>query len=154
MLEPISDALWAKIEPFLPPEPDYSLGGRPRIGDRKALNGILHVFATSVAWNKLPQELDYGSGMSCRRRLLEWEQAGVWAPIQQTLKEELPGAQQINWSRAKLRAEEDAQVEGEMDRAPDVPDGASTQTFGSWLKECRRALDLTQEELARRVGCS
>ena len=27
-------------------------------------------------------------------------------------------------------------------------------TFGGWLKQHRRALDLTQDELARRVGCS
>ena len=28
------------------------------------------------------------------------------------------------------------------------------QTFGGWLRRQRRALDLTQEELARQVGCS
>lgn len=27
-------------------------------------------------------------------------------------------------------------------------------TFGLWLKQRRRALDLTQQDLARRVGCS
>src|SRR6266545_1488776 len=30
----------------------------------------------------------------------------------------------------------------------------STSLFGEWLKQQRRALDLTQEELAERVGCS
>src|SRR5689334_22777455 len=28
------------------------------------------------------------------------------------------------------------------------------QTFGKWLRHRRRGLDLTQEELARRVGCA
>src|SRR5260370_32126281 len=28
------------------------------------------------------------------------------------------------------------------------------QAFGEWLRQRRRALDLTQEELARQVGCS
>src|ERR1700694_3642991 len=28
------------------------------------------------------------------------------------------------------------------------------QSFGAWLRQHRRALDLTQEELARQVGCS
>ena len=27
-------------------------------------------------------------------------------------------------------------------------------SFGSWLKQRRKALDLTQEELARRIGCA
>src|SRR5579859_3065405 len=30
----------------------------------------------------------------------------------------------------------------------------SDQTFGGWLRQRRRTLDLTQEELARQVGCS
>ena len=31
---------------------------------------------------------------------------------------------------------------------------SSTMSFGAWLKQRRKALDLTQEELAGRVGCS
>src|SRR6266568_1522409 len=31
---------------------------------------------------------------------------------------------------------------------------SSDQSFGGWLRQQRRALDLTQEELARQVGCS
>ena len=29
-----------------------------------------------------------------------------------------------------------------------------TASFGQWLKQRRKALDLTQEALARRVGCA
>src|ERR1700694_2227619 len=31
---------------------------------------------------------------------------------------------------------------------------SNDQSFGDWLRQHRRALDLTQEELARQVGCS
>src|SRR5262245_66008695 len=31
---------------------------------------------------------------------------------------------------------------------------AETPTFGAWLKRRRKALDLTQQALAQRVGCS
>src|SRR6266849_3151864 len=31
---------------------------------------------------------------------------------------------------------------------------SSDQPFGEWLRQHRRTLDLTQEELARQVGCS
>ena len=34
------------------------------------------------------------------------------------------------------------------------PSTTAERTFGDWLRQRRRALDLTQEELARQVGCS
>lgn len=40
--------------------------------DRLALQGILFVLHTGIAWEHLPQELGYGSGMTCWRRLAEW----------------------------------------------------------------------------------
>lgn len=43
--------------------------GRPRIPDRHALCGILVVLHTGIRWEYLPQELGFGSGMTCRRRL-------------------------------------------------------------------------------------
>jgi transposase len=36
---------------------------------------VLH---TGIAWEHLPQELGFGSGMTCWRRLAEWHEAGVW----------------------------------------------------------------------------
>ena len=33
-------------------------------------------------------------------------------------------------------------------------DSASDVSFGAWIQQRRKALDLTQDELARRVGCS
>ncbi len=154
MIEPISDALWAKIKPLLPPEPSYPQGGRPRVTNRAALNGIRYILKTGTAWNLLPQELEYGSGLSCWRRLNEWQQAGVWAPIQQILKEELPETARSDWSRTHLKADENSGVGAGNDRIPDVPEGSNRLLFGTWLKECRKALDITQEELARRVGCA
>ncbi|MFF0476507.1 hypothetical protein [Streptomyces sp. NPDC004284] len=31
-----------------------------------------------IRWEFLPQELGFGSGMPCRRRLRDWKEAGVW----------------------------------------------------------------------------
>ncbi|CCC99295.1 transposase, partial [Azospirillum baldaniorum] len=39
----VCDALWAIIEPLIPPEPPKPKGGRPRLCDRAALTGILFV---------------------------------------------------------------------------------------------------------------
>jgi transposase len=41
--------------------------GRKRIDDRRTLAGILFVLRTGIAWQQLPQELEYGSGMTCWR---------------------------------------------------------------------------------------
>jgi transposase len=52
----------------------------------------------------LPQEMGCGSGMTCWRRLRDWNEAGVWRKLHQVLLEELQAAAAIDWSRAALDA--------------------------------------------------
>src|SRR5690349_4768161 len=40
------------------------------------------------------------------------------------------------------------------DRHPELPDQDGDTFFGPWLRRQRRALDLTQDQLAQRVGCA
>ena len=103
MAKPIlDDALWGRIEPLLPPKPRRSrFPGRKPLDNRKALTGILFVLKTGIAWEELPQELGCGCGMSCWRRLREWQQAGVWQTLQPLLLARLPEAQKIDWTRAQ-----------------------------------------------------
>lgn len=96
----LTDELWERIQPHIPPEPPKSEGGRPRISDRAALTGILFVLRTGCPWEYLPQELQCGSGMTCWRRLRDWQVAGVWDEIWKALLDELGVAGQIDWSRA------------------------------------------------------
>ena len=70
--------------------------------DRAALTGILFVLKTGLPWEYLPAEMGCGSGMSCWRRLRDWQQAGVWAALHRALLERLEGAGQLDWSRAAL----------------------------------------------------
>lgn len=49
--------------------------GRRRLDDRKVLCGILFVLNTGIPWEFLPQELGFGAGMTCWRRLRDWHQA-------------------------------------------------------------------------------
>jgi transposase len=65
----VSDELWSLIEPLLPAPPPNQVEGRPRVPDRQALCGILFVLHTGIQWEYLPQELGFGSGMTCWRRL-------------------------------------------------------------------------------------
>jgi len=100
----VSDELWALVAPLLPPEPPKPKGGRPRVPDRACLTGILFVLQTGTAWELLPHELGCGSGMTCWRRLRDWQQAGVWDALHQTLLDRLGAAGQIDWSRASVDA--------------------------------------------------
>jgi len=101
----LSDALWERIAPLLPPPPAPKRPDRPgrsRIEDRKALTGILFVLKTGINWEDLPCEMGCGSGMTCWRRLTEWTEAGVWPKLHALLLAELEYAGRIDWSRATI----------------------------------------------------
>ena len=98
----ITDDLWKMVEPLLPLEPPKPKGGRPRLSNRAVLTGILFVLRTGIPWEMLPPEMGCGSGMSCWRRLRDWQQAGVWERLHRTFLERLSLADQIDWSRASI----------------------------------------------------
>jgi hypothetical protein len=50
----------------------------------------------------VPQEMGCGSGMTCWRRLKEWNEAGVWRRLHQRLLDRLGEAEQVDWERASL----------------------------------------------------
>jgi transposase len=66
------------------------------------LCGILFVLHTGIQWEYLPQELGFGSGMTCWRRLDEWNQAGVWQRLHELLLAELQAAEKLDWSRSVI----------------------------------------------------
>ena len=97
----VSDELWRRIEPLLPRVGRrFRYPGRKRLDDRAALQGILFVLQTGIAWRHLPLELGFGSGSTCYRRMVEWQQAGVWERLHARLLAELPAAGELEWSRA------------------------------------------------------
>ena len=98
----VPDDFWEAIEPLLPwafPKPK---GGRPRVSDRAALSGIIFVLKTGIPWEMLPPEMGCGSGVTCWRRLRDWQQAGVWDRLHRTLLDRLGEADRIDWERACL----------------------------------------------------
>jgi len=97
----VSDDLWKLVEPLLPrKERRFRYPGRKRLCDRQALQGILFVLHTGIAWTHLPAELGFGSGITCWRRLDEWQRAGVWERLHAELLSRLRAAGEIEWSRA------------------------------------------------------
>jgi transposase len=98
----LEDALWELIEPLLPPPKPRRkrYPGRKPIGNREVLTGILFVLKSGIPWAMLPQELGCGSGVTCWRRLRDWQKAGVWQTVHEVLLARLQRADQIDWSRA------------------------------------------------------
>lgn len=90
------DELWEVIQPLLPPERPKPKGGRPRVPDRAALTGINFVLRSGIPWEMLPQELGCGSGVTCWRRLRDWQRAGVWHTLHRVLLDRLGQADKID----------------------------------------------------------
>src|SRR6516164_11778695 len=121
----VSDGLWERVEPLLP-------RGRRRLPDRQALQGILFVLHTGIAWRHLPLELGFGSGSTCYRRLDEWQQAGVWERLHVLLLSKLRAAGELEWSRAVADSSHVQAKKGAPRRARDrlrEPDPAPSITF-------------------------
>lgn len=96
----LTDELWAFVEPFIPQKKRRAKNpGRKPIEDRKCLEGILFVLMTGIPWEYLPTQFGC-CGMTCWRRLRDWQAAGVWERIHRALLRELRAADQIDWSRA------------------------------------------------------
>ena len=98
----VDDELWDMVAPLLPPPKPrrWRFPGRKPMDNRKALCGILFVLKTGLPWEDLPQEMGCGSGMTCWRRLRDWQAAGVWDALHQFLLTKLHEAGKIDWSRA------------------------------------------------------
>lgn len=88
----VTDELWEKIEPLLPPVREAGTRGRPPVPNRAALTGILFVLKTGIAWEDLPAEMNCGCGMTCWRRLRDWNAAGVWKTLHEILLADMRAA--------------------------------------------------------------
>jgi transposase len=117
----LPDALWNLIGPLLPTPPSKPKGGRPRLSDRACLKGVLFVLRSGIPWRMLPREMSCGSGMSCGRRLRDWQEAGVSQLIHFSLLDWLARYGQIDWSRAIVDGSSVRAVFGGFKQVPTPP---------------------------------
>jgi len=120
----VPDRLWDLVEPFLPILPRRPQGGRPRVSDRACLTGIVFVLRSGIPWQMLPPELGCGSGMTCWRRLRDWQRAGVWDLMHFALLDWLARSDQIDWSRAVVDSCSIRAVHGGDQTGPNPTDRA------------------------------
>jgi transposase len=136
----LSDPLWDLVEPFLPIPPRRPQGGRPRVSDRACLTGILFVLRSGIPWQMLPQELGCGSGMTCWRRLRDWQVAGVWDLIHFAVLDWLARDGRIDWSRAVLDSCSVRAVHGRRaDRSQSHGPSEAREQASPDLRRARRA---------------
>jgi transposase len=102
----VSDRLWERLEPLLADPPRrFRYPGRGRYPPRACLEGILYVLFTDTPWLEVPyRELGLPSGETCRRRLEEWSRRGLLEAALAVLREQLAGADRLDWSRVIVDA--------------------------------------------------
>lgn len=125
------ERLWTHIEPLLPPELPKPKGGRPRVNNKDALRGILFILETVTPWERLPMELGCGCGMTCWRRLREWQRAGVWERLHALLLRELNAANAFEWERFAVDSGTVPAPRGARKQAPIPPTKARAGQSGT-----------------------
>ena len=101
----LDDRLWEQLEPLLSDPPRRRCNpGRKRYPARACLEGVLYLLYTGLRYVDLPRELGFPSGETCRRRLHEWIDRGVWAQALALLVAELDRSGRLDWSRVVVDA--------------------------------------------------
>jgi putative transposase len=104
----VSDALWARVAPLIPPAPSHAKGGRPRVADRRIFAALVYLLRTGEQWNALPDEFPPSS--TVHDRMQEWERLGFFAALWQAGLSEYDEGCGIDWQWQAL--------DGVMTKAP------------------------------------
>jgi transposase len=118
----LPDELWKEIEPLLPPdELPGSQGGRPRIRNKTVMRGIFFVLSTGIRWEDVPQEIGC-SGMTCWRRLRDWQACSIWDQLHRLLLAALRKAGKLDLSLAIVDSSTSRAVGGGDQTGPNPTD--------------------------------
>ena len=79
----LTDEQFTQLNRLLPPE-ESRRGRPPKISNRDALEGILHILRTGTPWRDLPQA--YGAWHTIYMRWQRWVERGIWWNILMVLK--------------------------------------------------------------------
>lgn len=101
----VSDELWGHLEPLLVDPPRrYQHPGRRRYPARACVEGLLFLLYTGLPYTQMPREEGLPSGETCRRRLVEWIDAGVWDQAFALMIARLDTEGTLDWSRVVVDA--------------------------------------------------
>lgn len=92
----VPDELWAVIEPVLTELDPPHRGHRPRVDQRKALDGIIYHLRTGCQWNALPKQ--FGDDSSVHRTMQRWAARGVFDRLWGVLVEACDELAGVEWA--------------------------------------------------------
>ncbi|MBV5266109.1 transposase [Pinisolibacter aquiterrae] len=78
------------MSPPLLPGAEGKKNGRPRLDERRVLNGTFVVLRTGVPWRDLPER--YAPCTTVYNRFNRWAKAGIWIGVFEALSARSPGA--------------------------------------------------------------
>jgi len=123
MSEPlVPHELWETIEPLLPKHKARpGRRGRPPVDDRAALTGIVFVLQSGIPWHMLPLEMGCGSGVTCWRRLRDWQRRGVWRRLLAAMLQRVQDTKGIDWTKVVVDSQSVRAVFGGRSRDATLP---------------------------------
>lgn len=92
----LSDAEWARIEPFLPSSDGRR--GRPFRDHRQVVEGIIYRYRTGIAWRDLPAE--FGPWQTVWKRHARFSRDGTWDRLLTRVHAEADAAGELDWQTA------------------------------------------------------
>lgn len=128
----VPDELWEEIRPLLPRhKAKPGKRGRPPVDDRACLTGIAFVLQSGIPRWMLPEEMGGGSGVTCWRRLREWQRRGVWKRLLRALLNRLGREDKIDWSKSAVGSQSIRAVFGGSSPARTPPTGRKKGASGT-----------------------
>ena len=91
----INDELWSIIQDILNELDPAAATGRPRIGQREALNGVIYQMRSGCQWNQLPRQ--FGDDSSVHRTMQRWVTKGVFQRVWAALVENCAELDGVDW---------------------------------------------------------
>jgi transposase len=93
----ISDEQWIKVAPLLPQPQASPRGGRKPAANRPCFEGLLWIMRSGARWKDLPRDGRFPSYSTCRRRLHQWEEQGIWLDAWRAFLGQLDAQGRLDW---------------------------------------------------------
>jgi len=92
----VNDELWNVIQKILTQFDPPAETGRPRTGQREAVNGIIYQMRSGCQWNQLPKQ--FGDDSSVHRTLQRWVAKDIFQRIWAVLIENCEELEGVDWT--------------------------------------------------------